>query len=39
MLANQSKNDTLYIKGFNIIVENRAFTYRQVAQNVGQKPV
>ena len=37
MLANQSKNDTLYIKGFNIIVENRAFTYRQVAQNVGQK--
>lgn len=37
MLANQSKNDTLYIKGFNIVVENRAFTYRQVAQNVGQK--
>lgn len=37
MLANQPKNDTLYIKGFNIVVENRAFTYRQVAQNVGQK--
>jgi len=37
MLTNQPKNDTLYIKGFNIVVENRAFTYRQVAQNVGQK--
>lgn len=37
MLANQPKNDTLYIKGFNIVIENRAFTYRQVAQNVGQK--